>query len=85
MAFQLQEGLRVCQSRKVVPAGHPRLQRCGKNHSSQECKEGLLALPVASCVATSVVKRLRLCQTDEALASTVQDSGDGLSSSSLPC
>ena len=31
------------------------------------------------------MKRLRLCQTGEALASTIQDSGDGLSSSSLPC
>ena len=44
-----------------------------------------MARPVASCETTSVVKRLRLCQTGEALASTVQDSGDGLSSSSLPC
>ena len=34
---------------------------------------------------TSVVKCLRLCQTGEVLASTVQESDDGLSSSSLPC
>ena len=31
------------------------------------------------------MKRLRLCQTGEALASATQDSGGGLSSSSLPC
>ena len=31
------------------------------------------------------MKRLRLCQTGEALASTIQASGDGLSSSSSPC
>ena len=31
------------------------------------------------------MKRLRLCQTGEALASVIQDSGDGLSSSSLSC
>ena len=31
------------------------------------------------------MKCLRLCQTGEALASTVQESDGGLSSSSLPC
>ena len=31
------------------------------------------------------MKCLRLCQTGEVLASTVQESDDGLSSSSLPC